>query len=393
MRVEPTSAATRDVRRWVRAALATEGPTTRTPAGLSPGPADEPASDEADLLGAIVRQRVVEVLDEHSGRLGLPAGLAGALGQVGAAGRRLVALQLLELTRVRDLLDDVGVRFLAFKGPALALQATGDLGARGYGDLDVLIEPETVERTVTTLLGHGWRTAVPLPPAGSWAWRRIVHTGHELTLDGAACSVDLHWRLDPTLDALPSFPDLWSRRERLALGGVPVPALGRSDALAHACLNAAKDEWRWLRNLVDVHRLARLESAWESFAPGRLQLHALAVTEGQVGLPAGLPATVVEQLARLRPRTVARLVTAAERSQERPVRTLHEAPGTATAQFLRYQLTASASPRDVRRALGSLVLPGRSVSQVATTSAWVGVPVGLGHRVGGLARRSAGRSR
>lgn len=386
MTVEPTRAATRCVRGWARGALDAEAGATRT---ATP---DHSALHPGDLLAAVVRQRIVELVHAQAGPLGLSAELADGLGRVRAAGRTLVPLQLLELARLRELLDAAGVPYLVFKGPALSAQTTGDLGARGFGDLDLLVGAHSVEEVTAQLLAHGWTTAEPLPPAGSWAWKRILHSAHELTFLGSQCSVDLHWRLDPTLDALPEFADLWSRREYADLGDGPAPVLGRGDALAHACLNAAKDEWRWLRNLVDVRRLAGLDDVWQAFTPGRLQLHALAVTEAHVGLPDTTPSAVRDRLARLRRSTTVRLVAAAERAQERQVRTLHEGPGTATAQFLRYQLAASASPRDVRRALGALVLPARSVSRVDAASAWVGVPVGLGHRVGGLARRSLGRT-
>jgi hypothetical protein len=386
--VEPTSAATRCVRGWVHDALLAEAGSYVGADADARGPGEVAP---ADLLGAVVRQRVVELLHAQAGALDLPDRLAAALGEVQAAGRTLVPLQLLELARLRDLLESAGVRYLVFKGPALSRQTTGELGARGFGDLDVLVDPRSVEAVTADLLAHGWTTADPLPQPGSWAWRRIVHAAHELSFVGASCSVDLHWRLDPTLDALPGFAELWARREELDLGGGAAPVLGRGDALSHACLNAAKDEYRWLRNLVDVHRLARLDGVWAAFVPGRLQLQALAVTQAQVGLPPTTPADVLDRVAGLRPRTLGRLVDAAVAAQEHPVRTLHEAPGTATAQFLRYQLAASASPRDVRRALGTLVLPGRSVSRVDATSPWVGVPLGLGHRFGGLARRSFGR--
>lgn len=375
------------MRGWVRAALQCESGSAVRPPGQVSGPSD------ADLLGAVLRQRVVEIVHARAAEVGVPDDVAGQLGRVRDAGRSLVPLQLLELARVHDLLDSAGVRHLVFKGPALAVQTTGDLGARGFGDLDLLIDPGSVESVATLLLAHGYRSEAPLPAPGSWAWRRLVHASHELTFLGASTSVDLHWRLDPTFDALPAFADLFSRREVLDLGGTTTATLGRGDALAHACLNAAKDEWRWLRNLVDVHRLAGLDGAWELAGGrplGRLEVRALAVTRAHVGLPATTPAAVLEQVDLLGPRRLAHLAAAAGRAQERPVRDLDDRPGTATSQVLRYQLAASTSPRDVRRLLGTLVLPGRVVREIDAPSAWVGVPTGLGRRVGLLARHAVG---
>jgi len=385
--VEPTSAATRCVRGWVRSALVAEAGGVVEPATSAPLP------PRPEAVAAVVRQRVVELVHVQAAVLGLPDELVEELGQIRSATRSLVPLQLIELSAVRRLLEDLDVPHLVFKGPALAVQTTGDVGARGFGDLDVLVDPRSVERVATELLARGWSSAEPLPSPGSWAWRRTVQSGHELPFIGASCSVDLHWRLDPTLDALPSFPVLWERREVVELGGSPTPTLGRRDALSHACLNARKDRWRWLRSLVDIHRLARLDGAWEAFEPGRLELAALALADAQVGLPDGLPAAVRDSIARLSPRALDRLISSAQRAQVQPVRTRQDAHGSATRQILRYQLVASRSPRDVRRAAGALLLPGRSVAGVDATSAWTGVPVGLGIRVGGLVRRAAGRMR
>ncbi len=160
------------------------------------------------------------------------------------------------------------------------------MGARGFGDLDVLVSPRAVAALVDAFTAHGWRSSVPLPDRSSWAWRRLLYTSNELTFYGASCSVDLHWRLDPTIDGLPAFDTLWERRETVDLGGVAVSTLGRADALAHLCMNAARDEWRWLRSLVDIHRTARFEGAWESDRLSPLAVRALVVTEDLVGLPA-----------------------------------------------------------------------------------------------------------
>lgn len=379
--MQPSVAATRRVRGWTRLALSAE----RGISAVSADPTDA-GLDAEDLLGAVLRQRVAEVVAPYASTLPLGPAVADGLAQVAAARRALVPLQLLELARVRDVLDAAGIRHLVIKGPALAQQTLGDQGGRGPGDLDLLVDPNSVESVAGLLLTHGWTAPGPLPSSGRWAWRRIVHTSNEQAFLGASCTVDLHWRLDPTLDALPDFAELWSRRVPVEIGGTVAMTLGLRDALAHACLNAARDEWRWLRLLVDVHRLAGLEAAWHGFTPSRLQLRSLAVAEAQVGLPAAVPDAVRDQIGALRPRVVRRDRAAAERAQERPARTLDDAPGSATVPLLRYQISASASPRNVRHAIGTLVLPGRVLGSVDEATAWAGVPVGMGRRIGLLAQ-------
>ena len=379
----PSQAATRRVRGWVRAALVSE-------AGVAPDSRPDDAGEAletVDLVAATVRQRVVDLVHAQAAALELPVELVEGLSRVRTATRELVPLQLLELARMRELLEGAGVRYLAIKGPALAVQTTGDVGARGFGDLDILVDPRSVDALVDLLSDRGWRSSVPLPGQESWAWRRILYTANELTFYGASCSVDLHWRLDPTLDALPAFDALWDRRELLRVGGVEVPTLSPADALAHLCLNAARDEWRWLRSLVDIHRTARLEGAWKSGHLSGLALRALVVTDALVGLPLETPGWARDRVTTVPPRVRDRLVREAIRGEE-GVEKAPEKPASRSWPSMRYQIAASASPRDVRRMLGTLVLPGWAVRDVAASSAWRGVPAGVGRRTSDLTRRS-----
>ncbi|MGY2875586.1 hypothetical protein ACVW00_002776 [Marmoricola sp. URHA0025 HA25] len=379
--MEPSPAVTRRVRGWVRTALLAE-------AGHGVDPVrGEPVGDEGSLLAATARQRVVELVHDQAAALQLPDGLLDGLAHMRTASRKLVPLQLLELAHVRDLLDAADTPFLAFKGPALAVQTTGDVGARGFGDLDILVDARSVDDVVDHLAAEGWRSSVPLPERDTWAWRRLLHTSNELTFYGASCSVDLHWRLDPTLDGLPPFDVLWGRREVVDLGGVAVSTLSPRDALAHLCLNAARDEWLWLRSLVDISRAARLDGAWDPDHLTGLAVRALLVTDVLVGLPPDVPGWVRDRIARVSPRVRDRTVTAAVRRQETDE---HQwgGPGSRFWPYVRYQLAASRTPRDVSRTVSTVILPGWAVRDVPGASAWRGVPVGIGHRTSDLTRRS-----
>ena len=51
-----------------------------------------------------------------------------------------VITRMAELQRVMEVLGATGVPVLALKGPALAVQAYGDVSLRSYGDVDVLVQ-------------------------------------------------------------------------------------------------------------------------------------------------------------------------------------------------------------------------------------------------------------
>jgi hypothetical protein len=199
-----------------------------------------------------------------------------------------------------------------------------------------------------------------------WGYQR--HVAHEIALEGPAGTVDLHWRLDPTYDALPSFTELWSRRERVQVGPVPVFTMSRPDAFAHALRHAARDDWGSLRSLVDIHRLARDRAAWTA-RPDRLARSSLTVTEATVGLPERIPSF----------RRVNAGLPRALIAQQHPVR-FTRFPGDAALRYAGYCLASSRSPRDVGVALASLALPPLRVTHVPEHDAAGAILHGLAAR-------------
>ncbi|MCZ4500606.1 MAG: hypothetical protein JWQ74_3161 [Marmoricola sp.] len=385
-RVHPSPEAVRRVRAWVRGALVLETGRPWTP---------EPASEDvADLLAAVQRHRVAELLGSQADGLALPAEIRGPIAEIRAVSRRALMVQVLEIGRLQDLFAEAGLACLAIKGPALAVQTTGDRAARGSGDVDLFVDPLRVEDAHRLLLAHGWsvRPGSEVDP-GTWAWRHVLSNFNAFTYAGPGSTVDLHWRLDPTLDALPTFAVAWERRELVDLGGREVATLGPGELLPHASLHSAKDSWRWMRSLVDVHRLAADPRTWERSLETdplrRLEISTLAVTRFVVGLPPTVPAAVLGQLDQV----PASVLTRALVAQERPVRAPYPFPGLESMRLLRYMVAASPTARDVRHSAVSTVLPVKSVVGIEASSAWTGVPLTLWHRVRRLRRRSVAWAR
>lgn len=319
----------------------------------------------------------------------LPREVVEPINALRAVSRRQLMVQILEIDRLQNLFRGAGLETMVIKGPALAAQTTGDPGARGAGDVDLLVDPEQVEAAHHLLIENGWvrRESYEVNP-GTWAWGHVMRSFNAFTYDGPSSSVDLHWRLDPTLDALPTFAEAWARRVGVDLGGVRVDTLSHADLLPHTSLHAAKDSWRWMRSLVDVHRLAADPRTWQRDLRAdplrRLEVSTLAVTRFVVGLPPSVPAAVLAELDRVPSSVVNRAVLA----QGRPAREAFPFPGSASFRLLRYMLEASPTGRDRRHSAVSIALPVKSVVGVEATSAWTGVPLTLWLRVRRLCRRS-----
>lgn len=254
----------------------------------------DPGMEGADELAAAVRRhRVAGLL--ATADLDLGPDHAEVLAQ--ARADRMAALRAVHALRAAlAAVDGTGVRVLVVKGPALAAQAHGDFAVRGFGDVDLLVHPDGVAAAHGALLSAGWYADGAAPsPGGSWAWRHLVSTFYEVTLSGAV-GIDLHWRLDLLPRALPEFDALWARRVQVGVAGAGVPTLGPWDALAHSATHAARDDWAWLRSLVDVHRLAGDHRTWEEavYPLRNAQLASLGLAEDAFGPAAGMPSGVRE---------------------------------------------------------------------------------------------------
>ncbi len=82
-----------------------------------------------------------------------------------------------------------------------------------------------------------------------------------------------------------------TRRDR-PVDGHPTPTLSAYDALAHSAGHAAKDRWRWLRSLLDVHVLHRSAATRGSRADRPLrgdQLLSVGLAVRAFGTPPGMP--------------------------------------------------------------------------------------------------------
>ena len=322
-----------------------------------------------DFLDAARRHKVVPLLRTALASLSLPDGLAADLRAEGDVDRMRCLRQATELARLFTVLGSAAVPTLAFKGLALADQAYGDFAARGVGDHDVLVRPADLPQARAALLAAGWTLSDGYPqPDDGWAWQFLVRNGYEMEFRSATSVVDLHWRLDPTLAALPGFDELWDRRSSFDIAGTPVARLSARDALAHSCSNAAKDDWRWLRSLVDVARLGQQPASWSGLTPRGLrpvQLQTVGVAAellGWTGLPEGVRRPALAA-ARRPVRTAQRRQAALLEGRSRRY------PGLAAANTVRRRSRGSHRMADLRRVVLSVLAPPEDLAHVANLHA------------------------
>jgi hypothetical protein len=247
----------------LRQAMVREAGPPAPSAGSSPlgeGPAETPSIDPAVLLAAIQRHRLEICLDSHRQTLALPEQLAEPLHQR-ALSQRLEAMPIVAAAvETIGLLAERGIRALLFKGPALAVQTTGDLTSRGGGDLDLLVDPQALDPAIEALVCAGFLPVPGYAPLrrDSRRWRYARWAMKELPLVRGPVVLDLHWSLTNVRRSDPCFEAIWRDHATVSLGGHDLPTLSLPHALDHSCAHALDDRWMSLRSLVDIHRLTRL---------------------------------------------------------------------------------------------------------------------------------------
>jgi hypothetical protein len=179
-----------------------------------------------------------------------------------------------ELRRLVSALEQAGVAALAYKGPALAVRAYGEVALRTYSDLDLLVAPGEVPRASRVLAERGYAAAYSFSPAQERLFLSVdgdvpFHHPHTGTL------VELHSRVSSSRFCvrLPT-AELMARARPVSIGGGTVPTLADNDLFLALCAHGAKHRWA---------RLEWLASAAALAARAGLNLRALALRAGEAG--------------------------------------------------------------------------------------------------------------
>lgn len=218
------------------------------------------------LFQAAADHRLIPLLYRYlaSSTLAVPLPLAHALNthvnQV-AVRNRAAAAQLLELL---GQLHAASIPVVSFKGPLLATTAYGDLAAREFSDLDLLVRRSDLQPAAFVLRCAGYRVDHPSRHAGA-----ILSIGGEhhfpFIRDGAV-PVEMHTAFAPAPLKFPlEESGIWDRIGAQPLLGQPVAALAHEDLILALCLHGAKHSWRCLEFVTGVAFLIRSAPAldWE----------------------------------------------------------------------------------------------------------------------------------
>lgn len=157
-----------------------------------------------------------------------------------------------ELVRVLKLLDENNVKALAFKGPTLSQYLYGNLVSRQFGDLDILIAEENLERSIHILGKNGY---CPYNDLSEVQLKAIKGISHDFTLinNNQNVLLELHWRLfsnEYLSDA--NKVNFTANSSFIEINGYACRSLATEELLLYLTIHGAKHQWERLEWLLDI---------------------------------------------------------------------------------------------------------------------------------------------
>lgn len=139
------------------------------------------------------------------------------------------------LVRVANLLEAEGIPLRVLKGSAVAHLDYGDVSMRSFGDADVLLRAEDIDRGLAVLAGAGYRR--PAPAARGGFDRRFGKGAYLVADDGYEVDVHRTFAMGPYGYTVKP-EDLWLDHDEFLLGDQRIPTLASETRMLHACFHA-----------------------------------------------------------------------------------------------------------------------------------------------------------
>ena len=193
-----------------------------------------------------------------AGRDLVPGDVFRALEEREGGNTRRVFGQVAEAARITRLLTDATIRAMMVKGPLLATLAFDDVSLRWSRDIDLLIDPEHVEKADRLIVAAGYRRIAPdfaLTPQQQQMFLQMrcefayYHEPSDVILE-------LHWRLTANRRLMPlDERAIWGRAKAVRLGGAEFLTLPEDELFVYLCIHGATHVWFRLKWLADVAAL------------------------------------------------------------------------------------------------------------------------------------------
>jgi hypothetical protein len=194
---------------------------------------------------------VAYVLKQHGGSL-VPQGVSERLQKRLRLTAQSNLVLLGEWCRILQAFETAGISVISLKGPALALLAYGNIALREFADLDLLIQPDEVQKAHDVLLREGYWLRYPLSANTDAGFRRSRNCQLDF-VNQRGTFIDLHWGV---LHEMFSFQlpvdQLFKSAQVEHHEGISFLTLSPEHSALYMCAHGTKHCWLNLRWLCDL---------------------------------------------------------------------------------------------------------------------------------------------
>ena len=161
-----------------------------------------------------------------------------------------------ELTSLIKLLRTHDIEIIPYKGTILANVAYNDLGAREFGDIDLLFQLKDFKKMKSLLLANNFRSRIQVPMIIEEQYLKLnCEYGFEYCQTGKPkISIDTHWFIGNKLYQIDiGYQAIKPFTERKELFGTTINVLSPEGLLLTTCLHhGGNEQWQILKYMCDV---------------------------------------------------------------------------------------------------------------------------------------------
>ncbi|HLL75779.1 MAG TPA: nucleotidyltransferase family protein [Pyrinomonadaceae bacterium] len=214
---------------------------------------------DAVVVGAL-RHALVPLVHAHLNATSTPSLPEEAASRLRDLARRIAAFNSYLVGELSDLLTEFaarGVQAIPYKGPALALEAYGQVSLRQFCDLDIIVRPKDIRAAAEVLRERGYAPYRDLRES-QLALMLRTQCNAPFTRDRDRSVVELHWGVCARDFARPLDPEeFWARSRETQFRGAPSRSLAVEDLMLALCVHGSKHRWEQLSWVCDVAQLLR----------------------------------------------------------------------------------------------------------------------------------------
>ena len=244
------------------------------------------------------RHRVEGLVHDGLARAGIepPPPVAGALRDAATSITVENLRYAAESGRLARAFDRAGIAALFLKGLTLNILAYGTLAIKKSADLDLVIEPGALDRTIDLMEGLGYGCVTPAPGASREEILAWTSRAKDTLWLRHGLAVEIHHGFVDSPLMLPGVTVASPRQTVRVAPGVELPTLAKEELFAYLCVHGATHAWSRLKWIADVAALLGGESGAEverlhrravAIGAGRATAQALLLSAELFALPLG----------------------------------------------------------------------------------------------------------